>query len=149
MLVQRSDGFPRSDVPDWVLCRGRHPIGGSGGLSHAARARRRRDNRGVASPPTQTNASFLEELPALLQARSMSAHALAKKAGINHSHLSRAKRGKDYKSLSGELVARLGRALELPAGYFPEEREAVVFEHLRNDTQLRDELYRRLTRGSS
>ena len=75
----------------------------------------------------------------------MSASALAKKAGVNHSHLSRAKRGKDYKSLSGELVARLGRALELPAGYFPEERETVVVERIRADSQLRDRLYRSIT----
>ena len=74
----------------------------------------------------------------------MTAHALAKKAGISHSHLSRAKRGKDYKSLSGDLVARLGTALELPAGYFPEEREAVVVEQIRHDARLRDELYRRV-----
>ncbi len=78
----------------------------------------------------------------------MSAHALAKKAGVNHSHLSRAKRGKDYKSLSGELVARLGRALELPPGYFPEEREALVVECIREDAELRDQLYRRLTRSA-
>jgi transcriptional regulator with XRE-family HTH domain len=95
--------------------------------------------------PSQTQASFLAELPALLHERSMSAHALARLAGINHSHLSRAKRGKDYKTLSGELVARLGRALELPAGYFPEEREAVVIERIRSDPDLRDELYRHLT----
>src|SRR3954464_9464441 len=60
----------------------------------------RRENRDVTRPP-QTQASFLAELPALLQERSMSTHALAKLAGINHSHLSRAKRGKDYKTLSG------------------------------------------------
>lgn len=77
----------------------------------------------------------------------MSASALARKAGVNHSHLSRAKRGKDYKSLSGDLVARLGRALELPPGYFPEEREAVAIELVRNDKELRDELYLRVARG--
>jgi hypothetical protein len=34
---------------------------------------------------------------------------------------------------------------ELPAGYFPEEREAVVIERIRSDPDLRDELYRRVT----
>lgn len=98
----------------------------------------------VARPHAQTDASFLKELPRLLEERAMSAHALAKKAGVNHSHLSRANRGKDYKSLSGALVARLGHALELPTGYFPEEREAVVIEEIRKNATLRDELYRGL-----
>lgn len=108
-----------------------------------------RHNRDVASTPAQTTAAFLEALPALLDERSMSAHALAKKAGVSHSHLSRAKREKDYKSLSPALISRFGEALDLPAGYFPEEREAAVFEHLRQDTQLRDELYQRLVRERS
>lgn len=52
--------------------------------------------------------------------------------------------GKDYKSLSPELVGRLGRALELPPGYFPEERQHAVVERIKEDAGLRDELYRRL-----
>lgn len=76
----------------------------------------------------------------------MSLRALASQAGVSQSHLSRALRGRDYKTVSGDLAGRIARALDLPEDYFPEYRAAYVRERLRDPAAL-DAVYRRLTRG--
>ena len=39
---------------------------------------------------------------------------------------------------------RIGQALELPPGYFPEQREAAVIQMIKRNPALRDKLYKRV-----
>jgi len=51
---------------------------------------------------------------------------------------------------SVDVTERITEALELPPGFFPESREAVVVEEVRRNGDFRDELYDRLTsRGAA
>jgi transcriptional regulator with XRE-family HTH domain len=81
-------------------------------------------------------------LPTLLAERGMSLRALARRMAISPSHLSRVVRGE--KSATHELIRRITRALDLPAGYFVESREQAILEGIRRDGQLRDRLYDQL-----
>lgn len=88
-----------------------------------------------------------EELPALLAERDLSLRGLAERVGVTHSHLSRATRGANGKTVGGDLAGRIAVALGLPTDYFPEYREAVVIEQVSNDSELRDRLYRQLSQA--
>jgi transcriptional regulator with XRE-family HTH domain len=92
----------------------------------------------------QTDRSFAEELPSLLAERGLSQRKLAQLVDLNPSHLSRVLRGADRTRPSIDLIRRIAHALDLPAGYFPELREAAVIEKLKTDPGLRDELYSQL-----
>jgi transcriptional regulator with XRE-family HTH domain len=92
----------------------------------------------------QTTKPFAEELPELLAQRGMSQRKLAQLIDLNPSHLSRALRGADRVRPSVDLIRRVARALDLPAGYFPELREAALIEAFKRDPSLRDKLYRQL-----
>jgi transcriptional regulator with XRE-family HTH domain len=92
----------------------------------------------------QTTKPFAEELPELLAQRGLSQRKLAQLIDLNPSHLSRALRGADRARPSVDLIRRVARALDLPAGYFPELREAALIEALKRDPSLRDKLYRQL-----
>ena len=94
--------------------------------------------RGVTDKP------FLEELPRLLGDRSMSLRQLAAEVGVSDSHLSRVLRRRDYKTPSTQLITRIATALDLPGDYFPEVREALLFQAIKADGALRDRLYVRL-----
>ena len=76
--------------------------------------------------------------------RGLSQRKLAQMVDLNPSHLSRVLRGADRTRPSTDLIRRIAHALDLPAGYFPELREAAVIERLKTDPGLRDELYRQL-----
>jgi plasmid maintenance system antidote protein VapI len=78
-------------------------------------------------------------LLAVLAERGMSLRALAKRIRINPSHLSRVIRGE--KAATPELIKRITRTLELPAGYFIEDREQRILERIRRDGKLRDRIY--------
>lgn len=93
---------------------------------------------------TQTQEPFTEALPGLLASRGLSQRKLAQLIDVNPSHLSRALRGADRARPSVALIRRVARALDLPAGYFPELREAALIEALKRDPSLRDKLYRQL-----
>ena len=54
-------------------------------------------------------------------------------------------RHKRGKTAGPDLARRIAQALDLPEDFFPEYREAAVFERLRGNGDLRDELYDRLT----
>ena len=88
---------------------------------------------------------FAEELPRLLAERGLSQRKLAQLIDLNPSHLSRVLRGADRTRPSTDLMRRIARALDLPAGYFPELREADVIGRLKTDPALRDELYDRIS----
>ena len=92
----------------------------------------------------QTTKPFAEELPELLAQRGLSQRKLAQLIDLNPSHLSRALRGADRARPSVDLIRRVARALDLPAGYFPELREAALIEAFKSDPSLRDKLYRQL-----
>jgi transcriptional regulator with XRE-family HTH domain len=91
----------------------------------------------------QTENSFVQELPRLLAERRLSQRKLAQLIDLNPSHLSRVLRGADQTRPSVELIRRIADALDLPAGYFPELREAAVIQRLRQDPGLRDVLYKK------
>ena len=91
---------------------------------------------------------FVDELPAILEERKLSIRALALSAGVSPSHLTRVLRQRDYKTPSAELCRRIAQALDLPDDYWPEYRERVVTDRVRNDPELREELYRRFARNS-
>jgi transcriptional regulator with XRE-family HTH domain len=94
--------------------------------------------RGVTDKP------FLEELPRLLGDRGMSLRQLAAEVGVSDSHLSRVLRRRDYKTPSTQLITKISAALGLPGDYFPEVREALLFQAIKADGTLRDRLYVRL-----
>lgn len=100
-------------------------------------------------PSRRSNQKLSEELPALLANAELSVRGLAEKVGVNPSHLSRALRGTDSKTISGELAGQIAVALSLPRDYFPEYREAVVLDKVRNDPELRDRLYGRLRKSAT
>jgi transcriptional regulator with XRE-family HTH domain len=94
----------------------------------------------------RTERPFIQELPALLNERRLSLRALARQAGVTDAHLSRLLRGVGYRTKpSANLAHRVALALALPPDYFREYREATVIEQIKNDPQLREELYDRLT----
>jgi transcriptional regulator with XRE-family HTH domain len=103
----------------------------------------------LASVQRQSERAFAEELPRLLAERGLSQRKLAQMIDLNPSHLSRALRGADRARPSTDLIRRIAGALDLPAGYFPEQREAAVVEKIKSDPELRDRLYKRLPANES
>jgi transcriptional regulator with XRE-family HTH domain len=76
-----------------------------------------------------------------MQARALSINRLAQRVGVSQSHLSRAVRSADRKSVSGDLAERIANAMDLPADWFPETRRERVLELVRSDPVLCDRLY--------
>jgi transcriptional regulator with XRE-family HTH domain len=95
--------------------------------------------------PRRTSSPLADELPRLLREKGLTLRGLARVAGVNHSHLSRMIRHDRGQRPSADLAERIAEALDLPRGFFPESREAVVVEEVRRNGDLRDELYDRLT----
>jgi len=92
----------------------------------------------------QSDRPFVKELPDLLAERGLSQRKLAQLVDLNPSHLSRVLRGADQTRPSIDLIRRVAEALDLPTGYFEEEREAAVIERVKADPKLRDRLYKEL-----
>jgi transcriptional regulator with XRE-family HTH domain len=99
----------------------------------------------AAMPSTWTNRPFIEEVPRLLAERGLSVSALARDAGVSQPYLSRVLRQQNYKTPSADLARRCALALDLPHDYFPEYRLGYLVDRLRDDPELRDRLYRRVT----
>jgi transcriptional regulator with XRE-family HTH domain len=76
-----------------------------------------------------------------MQARALSINRLAQLVGVSQSHLSRALRSADRKSVSGDLAERIANAMDLPADWFPETRRERVLDRVRSDAVLCDRLY--------
>ena len=91
-----------------------------------------------------TDRPFNEELAILPAERRLSQRKLAQLVDLNPAHLSRVIRGADGARPSIELIRRIAKALELPPGYFPEQREVAVIEMIKRNPALRDKLYARV-----
>lgn len=76
-----------------------------------------------------------------MRAHAFSINRLAAMVGVSQSHLSRAVRRADGKSVSGELAGRIAIAMGLPEDWFPETRRDRVLERVRSDPALCDRLY--------
>lgn len=92
-------------------------------------------------PGPRTDQPLRHALPMLLKQKRTSMRALAVQIDVDIAHLSRAVRHADGKRPSGDLAAKIAKALDLPEDYFPEAREAAVVESVRADPDLRDRLY--------
>lgn len=90
---------------------------------------------------------FDKELPALIKERGLSIRAVARSAEVDPGHLSRVLRGARGKNVSPDLAGRVAKALGLPEDYFPEWREAVIVDRIREDPKLRDQIYDRVRRA--
>jgi transcriptional regulator with XRE-family HTH domain len=90
--------------------------------------------------------AFVQELPALIKERGLSIRSVARSAEVDPGHLSRVLRGARGKTVSPELAGRVAVALGLPEDYFPEWREAVIVDRIREDPKLRDQIYDRVRR---
>lgn len=88
------------------------------------------------------NLPLAECLESLLRERGFSIRELARRAETTPSHLSRIMRGANEKRPSGALARRVAIALDLPDDHFAEARLAAIFESLRADAELRDDVYR-------
>lgn len=106
---------------------------------------RRQPRTAKSKPLARTDRPFGEELPRLLAERGLSVRSVAQAANISPSHLSRALRGKDYKTPGPRLTRAVAAALALPEDYFPEAREAYVLDRVKSDPPLRDRLYDELS----
>ena len=95
-------------------------------------------------PDVRTNRPYEEEVTRLLTERGLSIRALARLVGVTDAHLSRVLRHANYKTVSADLARRTAIALDLPDEYFAEAREGAVFDLIRNDPRLRDQLYDQL-----
>jgi transcriptional regulator with XRE-family HTH domain len=79
-----------------------------------------------------------------MQEKGLSGNRLALLVGVNQSHISRILREADKKTVTGPLAARIADALGLPEDWFPETRQARLFDLLRDDQALTDRLYDQL-----
>ena len=76
-----------------------------------------------------------------MRERGVSVRAIAERADVSHSHLSRALRPGTAKTASPELIAAVAVALDLPEDYFPEVRHARVTAALRQRPDALNRLY--------
>ena len=95
-------------------------------------------------PSQRSTRPFAQELPGLLEEHGLSIRAIARAADVDPAHLSRVLRGARGKTPSPSLARRVAEALGLPTDYFPEWREAVIVERIREDPRLRDRIYDRM-----
>jgi transcriptional regulator with XRE-family HTH domain len=110
---------------------------------------RRPGREATAVAQRRSQERLVDQLPALMQARALSINRLAQLVGVSQSHLSRAVRRADRKSVSGELAERIAIAMELPADWFPETRLERVLQRVRSDPVLCDRLYDELVAKES
>jgi len=98
-------------------------------------------------PSQRSERPFVKELPALIKERGLSIRAVARSAEVDPGHLSRVLRAARGKTVSPELAGRVAKALDLPEDYFPEWREALIVDRIREDPKLRDQIYDRVRRA--
>lgn len=93
----------------------------------------------------RTQMPFGEALTKLLQERNLSLRELSRRLGMDATYLSRIRRG--HKRVPVGLPKRVAVALGLPEEYFPETREALVLDAMRRDPELREQIYRKISRA--
>jgi len=99
-------------------------------------------------PPRTTKRPFARELPDLLRSRGLTLRSLAREVGgLDHAYLSRMINGNA--PINIDHVRRISRHLELGDDYFPELREAEVVKAIREDPDLRDEVFAKVMRRRS
>lgn len=101
----------------------------------------------VANSSARTQTPFHIAFPLILRERGLSLRELGRRVDVDPSYLSRVRQGK--KRVAADLVMRVAEALGLPTEYFPEAREALVIEAIRADPDLRERLFRRISRPDS
>jgi transcriptional regulator with XRE-family HTH domain len=97
-------------------------------------------------PPRRTQEAFRDELPRLLVERGLSQRDLARRVGVNQSYLSFVIQGR--RAPSRRLLSGVTKHLDLPADYFREYREAVVWDRVKSDPDLLDRVYGLVMRAS-
>ena len=92
------------------------------------------------APSMTTTNSFGPAAVAIMQARQVGVRCLARAAGVSAGYMSRVLREADGKRPSSDLVERVAKILELPDGYFVEQRRGRIFDLLEADPKLVDRL---------
>jgi plasmid maintenance system antidote protein VapI len=85
-----------------------------------------------------------DELRDLVAERGTSLRRLADDVGVSQAHLTRIIQRK--KEATPDLAQRVALALDLSPDYFAEVREGAVIDAVRRDPQLRERLYRQITK---
>lgn len=92
------------------------------------------------APSMPTTDSFGPAAVAVMQARQVGVRCLARAAGVSAGHMSRVLREVDGKRPSRDLIERVAEILELPEGYFLEQRRSRIVSLLEADPGLIDRL---------
>lgn len=98
----------------------------------------------MASPaqePSWATTTLAVALTDVLARRGITAAELAEQLGPRWRFLRHGASHVDGRALRPDDLARLRRALDLPPGYFAEERELAVIRTVRDEPELRDRLY--------
>jgi transcriptional regulator with XRE-family HTH domain len=93
----------------------------------------------------RTDEPFRDALPRVLTEQGVSLRELSRRLGMDATYLSRVRRGRQR--LPTRLPSRVAASLGLPEDYFPETREALIFDAIRSDSVLRERIYDRFVRG--
>jgi transcriptional regulator with XRE-family HTH domain len=93
----------------------------------------------------RTQMPFGEVLAELLHERGLSLRELSRRLGMDATYLSRVRRG--HKRVPVDLPRRVAVALGLPEDYFPETREALILDAIHADPELREQIYRTVSRA--
>jgi transcriptional regulator with XRE-family HTH domain len=94
-------------------------------------------------PERGTQTPFREAVPKLLAERDVSLRELGRRLNLDPTYLSRILRGQ--KRVPGDLPERVARALALPRDYFPEAREHIILEAIRQQPEVRELVYRTIS----
>jgi len=101
------------------------------------------------APSVRTNEPFGPAVLTVMQARQIGVRFLARAAGVSAGHMSRVLREVDGKRPSRDLIDRVTEVLELPEGYFVEQRRSRIVRLLEADSGLIDQLEAAVTRAGA
>lgn len=100
------------------------------------------------APLARTTEPFGPAASAVMQARQIGVRGLARAARVSAGHMSRVLREVDGKRPSRGLIERVAEILELPDGYFVEQRRGRIVSLLEEDPGLIDQLGAVVTRAA-
>ena len=101
------------------------------------------------APSMTTTKSFGPAAVAIMQTRQVGVRCLARAAGVSAGHMSRVLREADGKRPSPDLIERVTEILDLPEGYFVEQRCVRIVGLLEADPGLVDQLGAAISRAES